>query len=40
MRFGQLIEYDMRNISLKNHSQNIVEKPVLDSFEHISGSKD
>ena len=26
MKFGQLIECNMRNIFLKNHTQNIVEK--------------
>ena len=33
MKFGQLIEYNMRNIfSLKNHAQNVVEKLVSDPF--------
>ena len=33
MKFGQLIEYNMRNIfSLKNHTQNVVEKLVSDPF--------
>ena len=37
MKFGQLIECKMRNIfleksSLKNHTQNVVEKLVSDSF--------
>ena len=30
--FGQLIEYDMRNICLKNQAQNVAEKLILDSF--------
>ena len=41
MKFGQLIEYNMRNIFLENHTQNVVEKLVPDSFlkiEHISES--
>ena len=43
MKFGQLIDYNMRNIFLKNHTQNVVEKLVPDHFwniknEHISGS--
>ena len=31
MKFGELIEYKMRNILLVNHTQNVVEKlfPVL-----------
>ena len=32
MKFGQLTECDMRNIFLKNHTQNVVEKPVPDPF--------
>ena len=32
MKFGQLIEYNMRNTFLKNHTQNVVEKLVLDPF--------
>ena len=32
MKFGQLIEYNMKNIFLKNHSQNKVEKQVPDAF--------
>ena len=32
MTFGQLIEYNMRNIFLKNHTQNGMEKLVLDPF--------
>ena len=26
LKFGQLIEYNMRNISLENYVQNLVEK--------------
>ena len=26
MKFGQLIGYNMRNVFLKNHAQNMVEK--------------
>ena len=36
IKFGQLIEYNMRN--LKNYTQNVVEKLFPDPFEHISGS--
>ena len=32
MKFGQLIEYNMRNIFLQNHIQNILEKLVPDLF--------
>ena len=32
MKFGQLIDYNMRNIFLKNHTQNVVEKLFLDPF--------
>ena len=32
MKFGQLIEYNMRNIFLKNHTQNTVEKLSPDPF--------
>ena len=32
MKFGQLIEYNMRNIFLGNHIQNVVEKLVPDPF--------
>ena len=44
MKFGQLIEYNMRNIFLKkNHTQNVAEKLFPDPFlknkiEHSSGS--
>ena len=32
MKFGQLAEYNMRNIFMKNHTQNVVEKLFSDSF--------
>ena len=32
MKFGQLIECNMRNIFLENHAQNVVEKIVPDPF--------
>ena len=32
LRFGQLIECNMRNIFLKNHTQNGVKKLVPDPF--------
>ena len=32
MKTGQLIECNMRNISLKNHTQNMMEKLVPDPF--------
>ena len=32
MKSGQLIECNMRNISLKNHTQNMMEKLVPDPF--------
>ena len=42
MKFGQLIEYNMRNIFLKDHAQNMMEElfpyPYLKS-QNISGSK-
>ena len=31
-KFGQLLECDMRNISLNNHKQNVVEKLVSNTF--------
>ena len=42
MKFDQIIEYNMRNIFLKNHTQNLVAKLVPDlkkeiKIEHISG---
>ena len=31
MKFGQLIEYNLKNIcNLKNHTQNVVEKLFTD----------
>ena len=32
MKCGQLIQYTMRNIFLENHTQNAVQKLVLNSF--------
>ena len=32
MKFGQLIEYNMRNIFLESRSQNFVKKLFPDSF--------
>ena len=32
MKFGQLIECNMKNILLKNYTQNAVEKLFLDPF--------
>ena len=32
MKFGELIEYNMKNIFLEKSSQNIVEKLVPDTF--------
>ena len=32
MKYGQLIEYNMRNIFLKIHAQNVVEKLFTDPF--------
>ena len=32
IKFGQLIEYNIRNIFLKNHTQNVVEKLFPGSF--------
>ena len=32
MKFGQLIEFNMRNIYFKNHTQNVVEKLFPGSF--------
>ena len=32
MEFGLLIEYNMRNFFLKNHTQNVVEKLFPESF--------
>ena len=43
MKFGQLIEHNIRNTFMKKHTQNVVEKLFPDPFsknkiEHISGS--
>ena len=35
MKFGQLIELNITNIFLKNYTQNVVEKPVTNSFIKI-----
>ena len=32
MKFGQLVDWNMRNIFIENHTQNVVEKLVLDPF--------
>ena len=32
MKFGQLIEYNMRNILMKNHTENVAEKLFPDPF--------
>ena len=32
MKFGQLMEYNMRKLFLENHTQNVAEKLVPDSF--------
>ena len=32
MQFGQLVEHNMRNISLESHTQNVVEKLFPDPF--------
>ena len=32
IKFGQLIEYNMKNICLKNLTQNVVEKLFPDPF--------
>ena len=32
MKFGQLIEYNMRNTFFENHKQNAVEKLFPDPF--------
>ena len=35
MKFAQLIEYNLKNISLKNHTQNEVWKLLPDPFLEI-----
>ena len=32
MKLGQLIEYNIRSIFLKNHTQNVMEKLLPDPF--------
>ena len=32
MKFGQLMEYNMRNILLKNNTQNVLEKLLRDPY--------
>ena len=32
IKFGSLIEHNMRNIFVQNHTQNVVEKLFPDSF--------
>ena len=32
MKFGQLIEYKVQNIFLKNHTQNLLEKLFPDAY--------
>ena len=32
MKFGQLIEYNMRKFILENHAKNVVEKLFPDPF--------
>ena len=32
MKFGQLIEYNIMNIFLKSHTQNVLEKPFPDPY--------
>ena len=32
MKFSQLIEYNMKNIVLENHAQNVMDKLFLDSI--------
>ena len=32
MKFGQLIEYNMSKIFLKNHTQNVLEKLFPDPY--------
>ena len=32
MKIGQLIEYNMKNIFLENHTQNVVEKLFTEPF--------
>ena len=32
LKFGQLIEYNMRNVFVKNHTQNVLEKLFPDPY--------
>ena len=32
MKFDQLVEYNMSNIFVKNHTQNVLEKLFLDPY--------
>ena len=32
IKFGQLVEYNMKNIFFLNHTQNVIGKLVPDSF--------
>ena len=32
LKFGQLIEYNMRNISVENHTQNVLKKLFPDPY--------
>ena len=36
MKFGQLVEYNIRKFLLKNHTYNVVQKLVPDHFSKIS----
>ena len=38
MKFGQLIKYNKKNIFFKNHTQNMVEKLLPDTFLEIQNS--
>ena len=32
IKFGQLVEYNMRNIFVENHTQNVLEKLFPDPY--------
>ena len=32
IKFGQLVEYNMRNIFVENHTQNVLEKLFQDPY--------
>ena len=36
MKFGQLVEYNIRKFLLKNHTYNVVQKLFPDHFSKIS----